>query len=354
MNGLIRQNISVRGLYACGDKFRLDLSLSENPLGCSDGALGVIKCLSKKDLYNYPDMNSSDLVDLISNKYGIKKEMVLVANGSESIIQLLPKLFLTESNEVIIPELTFPLFSLASKMVGAKVIGSKMNNNFDIDLKDMGNRIINKTKLIFLCNPNNPTGRVLGKKEIVEFVSQVGIPVIVDEANIEFGGESVIDKVNGMKNLIVIRTFSKAYGLAGFRIGFCVANIQIINNLKKISQLFGVNRLAMKAAIAALSDNKFISESKKLVNKEIKFITNELRERRFLVIDSRANNLFIKASPIFRSGDELVDKLNQRGVSVVRGKSFGRKWKDFIRISPRKREVNLEFIKIIDDLIRNN
>lgn len=348
---LTKPDTSFRKLYAFGKKLPIDLSLSENPLGCSPKVIETLKEVSQKDCFDYPDPENTKLVNELAKKFEINQDMILVSNGSESLIKLLAEVVIEKGDEVVIPALTFPMFEVASQLAGANVVLSKMNQNFDIDLNDINKRITSKTKLVFLCNPNNPTGKILNKKAIIKFVNQTDAFVIVDEANIEFGGESVIQEVNELDNLIVLRTFSKGYGLAGLRVGFCVANSKVIQALKMVNQPFPVSSLVQKAAVVALKDINFMIKTKNFMSKERKFLTGALFQRGFEVIESKANNLLVKVTPIFESSDEFVSKLSEEGVSVVNGTAFRSLEGKFVRVSPRLRETNKQFIKKLDEAI---
>jgi len=339
---------SFRKLYAFGTKLPIDLSLSENPLGCSPRVVMALRDLSAKDFFNYPDPDCSQLKKAIAKRFKIEIGSIFVANGSEAIIKLLPQVLLKAGDEVIIPKLTFPMFEIASKMIRGKVIFSEMTPNFDIDMADIKSKITDKTKLIFLCNPNNPTGKVISKREILAFVHSTKAIVVVDEANIEFGGETVIREVKKFNNLVVLRTFSKGFGLAGFRIGFCVANKDIVQLLQQISQPFPVSTVAEKAALVAITDTQFIKKTKKFMKGEREFLRSELTKRGFEVIKSEANNLLVVVPS---SLPNLTNKLNERGVSVVDGSSFNFKNVRFIRVSPRLRDTNKKFIDIIDQIL---
>lgn len=339
---------SFRNLYAFGRKLPIDLSLSENPLGCSPKVAMVLNRLTQADFSDYPDPDCSQLKRVISGRFQIKADGIFVANGSEAIIKLLPQVLLRSGDEVIIPRLTFPMFEIASKMSRGKVILSEMTPSFDINLTDIKSKITKRTKLIFICNPNNPTGRVIPKKTIIDFVKATKAYVIVDEANIEFGGKTVIKDTISLANLIVLRTFSKGFGLAGFRIGFCVANKDIVQQLQKMSQPFPVSTVAEKAALTAFADTEFIDKSKKFMKQERNFLTNELTKRGFEVVKSEANNLLV-VIPTFLP--DLVSKLNKKGVSVVDGSSFNLNNVKFIRVSPRLRAINRKFIEVIDQVL---
>lgn len=342
---------SFRNLYAFGKKLPVDLSLSENPLGCSPQIADVIKRTTRSDLFNYPDPDCVKLKQVISRRFGIGTGSILVANGSEAIIKLLPQALLKRGDEVIIPELTFPMMGIASIIQKRRVISSKMTSDFDIDLEDLKRRVSKKTKLIFLCNPNNPTGRVISKKKIIDFVRSTKALVVVDEANIEFGGTTVIRETTELKNLIVLRTFSKAFGLAGIRVGFCVADMEIIKSLENVIQPFPVSAISQNIAIAALNDKRFLKTTKGFMKMERDFLTSELTKRGLEVIRSKANNLLV-ITPA--SSTEFVIKLNRKGISVVDGSSFGFENSNFIRVSPRTRKINKKFIGIIDEIFKES
>jgi len=342
---------SFRKLYAFGVKLPIDLSLSENPLGCSPRVAMVLKGLSAKDFFDYPDPDSSKLRMALSKRLQVEANSIFVTNGSEAIIKLLPQVLLNEGNEVVIPELTFPMFEIATRLAGGRIVFSKMTDKFAIDINDAKARVSKNTKLVFLCNPNNPTGQIIQKQKILNFIKSVKANVVVDEANIEFGGETVIGEVRRLKNLIVLRTFSKGFGLAGFRVGFCVANRDVIERLKGAGQPFPVSSIAQKAAVLALEDRRFMKKTKEFMEKERVFLTKELSLRGFRVVESEANNLLVEVNKVFKSSTEFVNKLNEKGVSVVDGASFKGLNGRFIRVSPRLRITNEKFIKAIDDIL---
>ncbi|OGE64745.1 histidinol-phosphate transaminase [Candidatus Daviesbacteria bacterium RIFCSPLOWO2_02_FULL_36_7] len=351
MNNTTQTQVSFRKLYAFGEKLPIDLSLSENPLGCSPKVIMALKDVSPKDFFDYPDPDSQDLKNTLSKMFQINSEDIFVANGSEAIIKLLPQAILKPNDEVIIPKLTFPMFEKAVQLVGGKVVFSEMTADFDINLADIRKRITKNTKLIFLCNPNNPTGKIIPKDKILEFARSINILVVVDEANIEFGGDTVIRESQDINNLIVLRTFSKGFGLAGLRIGFCVAKPSVVERLKQIGQPFPVSSIAQKLAITALKDKKFMSKTKRFMKQEKEFLTRELENRGFKVIKSEANNLLVKINPIFESSTDFVRRLNSRGVSVVDGINFDGVGIKFVRISPRLRDTNIQLLKAIDEIL---
>ena len=343
-----KQLPSFRNLYAFGKKLPIDLSLSENPLGCSPKVSMVLKQLTQADFFDYPDPDCNQLKQVIAKRFQIEISSIFVANGSEAIIKLLPQVLLKPGDEVIIPSLTFPMFEIASKMSKGKVILSEMTPNLDIDLKDIKSKITKKTRLIFICNPNSPTGRVIPNKAVLDLIKATKANVIVDEANIEFGGKTVIKETKNFTNLVILRTFSKGFGLAGFRIGFCVASKDIVQLLQQTSQPFPVATVAEKAALVAFTDTQFIKRTREFMKSERDFLSRELVKRGFEVVKSEANNLLVVVPS---SLPNLVNKLNERGVSVVDGSSFNLNNVRFIRVSPRLRDTNKKFIDVIDQIL---
>ena len=341
-------NTSFRKLYAFGTKLPIDLSLSENPLGCSPKVSSVLKNLTQADFFDYPDPDCNQLKKLISRRFEINADSIFVANGSEAIIKLIPQVMLKPGDEVIVPRLTFPMFEIAARMSNAKIVSSEMTPDFDIDLKDIKSKITQKTKLIFICNPNNPTGKVIPQKAIMDLLKTTKTNIIVDEANIEFGGQTVITETNRFKNLIVLRTFSKGFGLAGLRIGFCVASKNIVRLLQQASQPFPVATVAEKAALVAFADTQFIKKTKEFMKSEREFLNRELKKRGFEVVRSEANNLLVVIPPFI---PDLVRRLSEKGVSVVDSSAFNLNEVKFFRVSPRLREVNRKFINVIDQIL---
>ena len=337
-------------IYALSTKkLKVDLSLSENPLGCSPASLVAIK--NKFDtISTYPDPNCSKLKKAISQKLKISQEKIILGNGSESLIDLVCSAILKPGDEVILPQTTFPLFERSILFACGKPVFAKMEKNLGINLKALKEKVSLGTRLVILCNPNNPTGQTLSRSKIIKFVKSVSsLPVLVDEANIEFGGESVIDQVTNLPNLLVLRTFSKGFGLAGLRIGFLVGPEKIIKKIRKIQQPFAVNTLAQEAALAVFTDQKFITKSGKFMDNQRQFLTKELTKRGFKVFPSESNNILVKTDR-----PSLARFLEKNGVSVIRGEFFRGLDNRFFRLSPRLPETNKKFLKIIDKFLKKS
>ncbi len=338
-------------LYAFNKKLKIDLSLSENPLGCSPKIFNVLK-KDIKNITKYPDPTSSTLMSVLARKFRLSKKQILVGNGSESLIDLVCRVLIKPNDQVLLPELTFPLFERAILLAKGKPVFIKMKNNFQINLLALKKKKGRRVKLFILCNPNNPTGKVINSGDLIKFVKSVSpTTVLIDEANIEFGGQSVISAVRNQRNLLVLRTFSKALGLPGLRIGVLLGSQAFIEKLRQFSQPFALNSFVEKAAIAALEDKKFIEKTRKFMTGERQFLTEGLRKREFMVFNSDANNILVEINRIFPSGTNFLRLLNQNDISVVSGKSFRGLDDRFIRISPRTRKTNQSFLQVIDKIM---
>ena len=339
-------------LYAFGKKLPIDMSLSENPLGCSPRVINALKKLTF-NFNDYPDPHLTNFKQQLADNFSVKSENILVGNGSESLIALIGQTLITNSQNVIIPELTFPLLEVVAQLNNIQVKLAKMDRNLSINLKNIAKLQNRNTKLIFLCNPNNPTGNTLPKNKIIQLVKNTHSLVVVDEANIEFGGKSVMNLINQLPNLIILRTFSKAFGLASLRIGVLIASAKVVKLLETNRPPFPVSSLSIELCSIALSDQQFIQKTKCFIFKERAFLVKELKQRNFKVFPTQANNIFVQSPKAFKRKN-LVNQLITKGVSVVAGSNFNNLSDDFMRICPRTRKINQLFLKKIDEILVEN
>lgn len=351
-NQLIKNLSNIKKPYALMERFEIDLSLSENPLGCSPGVLAIIR-RGLSSISHYPDPDCTEFRRSLSEKFQVSLDKIIIGNGSEQLIDLIPKVILNPNEEAIIPKVTFPLFEKGVLLAGGIPVFSKMTKSLDIDLLDISGKVNKKTKLIFICNPNNPTGKILSKRNILNFIKSVSpINIIVDEANIGFGGESVVREVNKLNNLVVLRTFSKVYGLAGLRVGIGFGPKRIVRSLNKIRQPFPINALAQKCASAALNDQKFLKKSKKFMDQQREFLQEGLIKKGFEVVNSDSNNILVGVDKVFGSATYFVKLLNENNVSVVNGTNFRGLGDKFVRISPRLPRTNQVFLRVVEKIVK--
>ncbi|MEG0371174.1 MAG: histidinol-phosphate transaminase, partial [Clostridium sp.] len=241
----------------------IKLASNENPFGCSQKAKEAIKD-SVDSLSIYPDGNSTILRETISKKFNVPFECILPSCGSDEMIDIIARTFMNHGDEVIMADITFPRYIAATKIMGATPVVVPLND-FKYDLIGMKKMITDKTRLIWLCNPNNPTGTIFTSNELKDFIKDVpsNVLVVYDEAYNEYVEceefpRNTFELMNTYPNVIVMRTFSKAYGLAALRVGYTVASASIIDALNKVRGPFNVNLLAQVAAVASLEDEEFL------------------------------------------------------------------------------------------------
>lgn len=325
----------------------IKLASNENPLGCSPKAVEAIKN-SLDSLAIYPDGNATLLKEAIANKLGLKPTQVLPSSGSDEMVDQISKTFVNKGDEVIMADLTFPRYISTTKMMGGKPVIVPLKD-WAYNLDGMLEAITEKTKLIWLCNPNNPTGTMFTEEKLLNFLKNVPehIVVVYDEAYNEYVTRddyprNSISLLKEYPNLIVMRTFSKAYGLASLRVGYTMASEEIIENINKIRGPFNVNTLAQVAAIAALEDQDFIKKSYE-VNKEGKeYLYKEFNELGLEYPPSETNHIFVNVE---KDASEVFVELQKRGVII---RPILGTW---IRVSIGTPEENEIFVKNLKEVL---
>ena len=323
----------------------IKLASNENPLGVSKKVQEAIKSAITQ-IGRYPDGNGYYLKDALAKKLSVSAKSITLGNGSNDILELIPRAYVcSKDDEVIFSQYTFVVYPLVTKVIGAKAIVTPAND-FGHDLNAMYEAITDKTKVIFIANPNNPTGTLLSNEEIYNFLKKVSndIIVVLDQAYIEYlDVEDVyIDWLKDFPNLVITRSFSKAYGLAGLRVGYSISSEEIADYLNRIRQPFNVNLIAQEAAIAALSDADFLAESVKVNSDGLLQLEEGFRSLGLKFIKSHANFISVKVS----NSMELNQKLLEKGI-IVRPVEM----KDYLRISVGTYAENAKFLEILKEII---
>ena len=325
----------------------IKLASNENPLGSSPKVKeAIINALDELNLY--PDGNSTDLKNAIASKLGIKPSQVLPSSGSDEMVDQISKTFVNEGDEVIVANVTFPRYLSTAIMMGGTPVIVPLKD-FTYDLEAMKNAITSKTKLIWLCNPNNPTGTMFTEKVLLDFLENVpkDIVVVYDEAYKEYvtsdeyphDSLKLLDKY---PNVIVMRTFSKAYGLAALRVGYTMASEEIITNINKIRGPFNVTTLSQVAAIAALEDSAFLQKSFD-VNKEGKlYLYKAFDDMGIWYAPSETNHIFFDAK---KNAQEVFVDLQKRGM-IVRPI-----FSTYVRVSIGTMAENERFIELLKEVL---
>ncbi len=330
----------------------IKLASNENPLGPSPKAVEAISAATAK-LNRYPDGSGFYLRKKLAEKHGLPFESILLGNGSNEIIELIVRAFMSPGDEVMIPSPSFLLYSLVVRWMGGKPVPVPLKPDLGIDLEKMAEAVTSKTKVIFLTNPNNPTGKVLGKRDFEAFLSRIPqhIVVVIDEAYIEFNTNP--DTIRGFDYIgekwpaiIVLRTFSKAYGLAGLRIGFGAMEPEIAGFLNRVRQPFNTGSLAQAAALGALDDDEFMNRSRELTWSGLQFLYKEIEKMGLSYVPSEANFFLIDVAC---EAKKVYEAMLRRGVIIRSMASYG--MERHIRVSIGLAEENLRFITALKDVL---
>ena len=339
------------GLSKLADKKKIfKLSSNENSFGAS---FKVKKILSKLDnkVFRYPDPQGTKLKKAISKKYKVNKNNIICGNGSDEILATIAKIFSGPGDEILFSEYGFLMYPIASQLAGAKGIKVK-DINYRNSLKNFTKAITKKTKIIFIANPNNPTGTYLNNKELKDFVSKLPkrILLVIDSAYAEYVNRkdysSGFDFVKKNKNVIMTRTFSKIYGLAGLRLGWAYCPKYIVDIFNKVRLPFNINLAAIEAGVAALSDNKFYLKSVKHNSYYLEWLKKEIINLGLIPIPSVANFILVKFPGKGKFTAKNVNNyLLSKGI-ILRGvEAYG--LKDFLRISIGKKNELASLIKFL-------
>lgn len=332
-----------------GIKEVIKLASNENPLGASPKALEALrKNLSK--INRYPDSNSFYLKEELAKNLGVKPSNIILGNGSDEIIDIIIKTFVEEDQSVITSDGTFLEYGIISQVNNRKVYTVPLKG-FKYDLDGIRKKITSKTKLIFIANPNNPTGTYVTRYELEKFMH--GLPddllLVLDEAYDTFIDVDDFPESLGYvgdRNVILMKTFSKAYGLAGLRIGYAIARPEFISSMEKVRQPFDVNALAQVAALAALSDKKFLRETRELVLKGKKYFYNEFEKLGIAYVPSEANFILIDTD---RDGMKVFKDMLTYGVIIRDMQQYG--LKNFIRVTIGTDRENRKFIQVLKKVL---
>ena len=284
------------------------LDFNENTSNSNPALEKVLLCLSVEDISQYP--NYKGLNEAIAEYACIKETMVLPTNGCDEAIKLVIDAFVSENDEVVIPKPSFSMFFIYAQAAGAEIKSPQYYENGEFPIEEVLNSINDKTKLVIVCSPNNPTGTTIKESDLERILQKTNGAVLLDEAYFEFSGKTAVGLLEKYDNLIISRSFSKAFGLAGLRIGYLLSNTETIQSMKSIYSPYAVNIIAKKAAVECLKDPRYmkdyvleVKENKAkldgfLLKNEIVFIKGEAN---FVLCDFKKSREFVVNS-LFREG----------------------------------------------------
>lgn len=344
----IEQVARELGFHTAGEIIKL--ASNENALGPSPKAVDAIRKASKV-MHQYPDGGAYALRESLSHKLGVPPETIITGAGSNELIELIGHVFLDRTTNIVMADRAFVAYKLVAAMFRAGVIEVPMVR-FTHDLMAMKRAITSKTRLVFIANPNNPTGTMVGQADLDAFMD--GIPdhviVVVDEAYIELLPPKIqpdcIRYVLENRKVIILRTFSKIYGLAGLRIGYAIAPKSCVSLINKVRQPFNTSAMAQTAALAALTDDSFVAKTRAMTREGLRYLESAFRKLNLDYVPSSVNFILVRVG----NGRLVFETMQRSGVIVRPMDPYG--LPDYIRITvgtPKENRRCLAALKIALD-----
>ncbi len=311
----------------------IKLNTNESPFPPSPGVASAVAAEVRK-LQLYPDPEATRLREKLAQVCGVDREQVIVTNGSDDVLNFAFMAFADQEHPLAFPDESYGFYPVFAALNQLPYLEIPLRDDFRIEVEDY----LGLGRTIVLANPNAPTGLALGREEIRRIVAaNPDNVVIVDEAYVDFGGESAVPLVKEYQNLLVTGTFSKSHSMAGARIGFGIGDVALIrdlNTIKYSTNPYNVNRMSAAAALAALEEEAYYKDNCRRIMENREYTTQALRQLGFTVLDSRANFLFARHPSL--SGEEVYRDLKRRGVLV---RHFNKaRIRDFVRITVGTRE----------------
>lgn len=329
----------------------IKMASNENPLGCSPEVQKVIANLAA-GVNLYPDASNYELKKELSKHLGVSTERIFCGAGSDLLIRVICSLFVNSGDVTIMPEISFQRYEDSTQLMGGKIVKVPMKNH-GIDIERTINEINEKTRIIWLCTPNNPTGPILSKDELIYALDRIpeGVIAVVDEAYSEYVTDEkypdTIPLLDKYENMIILRTFSKAYGLAGLRLGYGIASKEITQYMNTVIGPFDTNIIAQAAAIAALRDQEFL---KRVVDENTRgknYFYREFERIGLEYIVTEANFIMVNLNTDDKS---VFGELLKRGIITRPGHLFD--MNGWLRVSIGTMPQNMRFISELEKILK--
>ncbi|AEA46315.1 histidinol-phosphate transaminase [Archaeoglobus veneficus] len=321
------------------------LASNENPYGPSPKAVKAFK--SFDNLHIYPDPDPEDLRQKIGEYVGFDAERIVLGAGIDGVMENIFKLFVDPGDEVVIPVPSFPYYHILTRVCGARDVAVKRREDFTIDVEAVLNSVTERTKIVLICSPNNPTGNVESEEAVREIAESCEALIFVDEAYGEFSSKNLL-RLAEYENVVVARTFSKAFGLANLRIGYAVVSEEVRREYLKVSTPFPLSTPAKLAAMAALDDRDHLRFVVEKTREERERVTKELLEMGVKVYPSEANFILIETS---LKAAVLAEELMKRGVIIRDCSKFIGCNEHHVRVSIGRKEENNVFLEAMRDVL---
>ncbi len=308
------------------------LDTNTNVLGSNPAAMAVLRNLDV-ELNTYPNTYSDGLRSALAELYGLEADNFIIGNGSDEMLDVSFKTFTDWGDSCVTPVPSYSLYNYFIEMNGGKAVNVDLDENFQLDVDAM---LKPKSKIMIMPSPNNPTGNTFRTKDIEEILSRYDGVVIVDEAYGEYAKESMVKRVNEFDNLIVMRTFSKAYAMAALRVGYAIASKPVADMMSAVKIPYSLNKISEMAATAAIRDQDFVRRSVEVVTRERPYLAEGLRKLGFETYPSDSNFILAR-SPIDHT--ELVSGLKKKGI-LIRDFGSKRRTENCVRPTVGTRELN--------------
>ena len=335
----------VKRLY--GLRRVIKLASNENPYGASPRVREVLANFDRFHVYPSPK-EIEELTERIAEYIGIEEDRIVIGAGIDDILENVFKMLVDPMDEVVIPIPTFPYYHTLSSIMNAKKVLVERREDFTIDAGDVLNAVTDRTKIVIICSPNNPTGNLENPNTVREIVESCDAVIFIDEAYAEFSSKNLLE-LSEYENVIIARTFSKAFGLANLRIGYAIMSSELKRAYMKVTTPFPVSSIAIQAAIASLEDINYMRSCVDRIRRERERLYSELR-RRVNVYPSEANFLFFESS---MESTKLAEELLRRGIIVRDCSKFLGCSPYSVRVSIGRKEENDEFLKALDDVLKS-
>ena len=331
--------------YSPDIKGEVRLDTNTNVLGANPAAQRFIR-EQKIDLNDYPGTYSDSLRRALASLYSLDMDNFIVGSGSDEVLDISFKTFTEWGDDCLVPYPSYSLYDYFAQMNGGKVVYSELTEDFQLDVDDI---VTSKAKIVILASPNNPTGNSFRQKDVEEILAKFGGIVIVDEAYGEYSENSMIPSVNEFENMIVVRTFSKAYAMAALRVGYAVTNKDLADMMNSVKIPYSLNSLSEGAAIAAVKDQDFIKKSAEMVRVERPKLSSGLSKLGFEPFPSDSNFILAR-SPIDHAA--LTDSLKKKGV-LIRDFGSKRRMENCVRFTVGTEEMNNELLSKIAGILED-
>ena len=345
----------VAGLSLFKQKLaKVKLSANESALGPSPKAIQEYKKVAG-NFKRYPDSDGTFLRKLLAKKFNLDFKRIILGSGSDQIFELVCKAFIRKGDEVIVPQFSFIIYRIYSKINGAKIIYAK-EKNYKVSIENILTKVTKKTKLVFLANPNNPTGTYISKRDILKLRKKLrnNILLVVDDAYFEYAQnnkdfESGLNLFKNYKNVLITRTFSKIYGLAGLRVGWGYSSKEIIKSLNMLKPPFNVNRAALFAASASIKDTKWLRKEIKHINKWAKKFFKIFQSLKIETNYGHANFMLINFDKVRKNSKKIFFRLANAGILVRKMEVY--KIKNSLRVTIGNSKENIKFLRVLKRVV---